>query len=195
VALKTGWEPGSLAVSGDRIVAVANGTASTGTAWESTDHGATFHKVMNGADRVYQFGDLVVLSAGGGAFVGAPLSPSEEPGTTRRRRAYPVRRRRPMPTPQPTPAGGISRDEAVRIATNAVHPTADELAHASAGVEAGPAIRTLDLVRFVPRELQRAAGREWNLRLHRLLHRRRPGLGRVGFVGRTDVAWRLRRDA
>jgi len=135
VALKTGWEPGSLAVSGDRIVAVANGTASTGTAWESTDHGATFHKVMNGADRVYQFGDLVVLSAGGGAFVGAPLSPSEEPGTTPSATGLPGSSSAPMPTPQPTPAGGISRDEAVRIATNAVHPTADELAHASAGVE------------------------------------------------------------
>jgi hypothetical protein len=135
VALKTGWEPGSLAVSGDRIVAVANGSASTGTAWESTDHGATFQKVMDGADRVYQFGDLVVLSAGGGAFVGAPLSQSEAPGTTPTATGLPGSSAAPAPTRQATPAGGISRDEAIRIATNAVHPTADELAKASAGVE------------------------------------------------------------
>jgi hypothetical protein len=134
VALKTGWAPGSMAVSGDRIVVVVNDTGNAGTAWESSDDGATFHKLMDGASRVYQFGDLVLLGVNGSAYVGAPLSPSESPGTTPTATGLPGSSAAPVPapTPQATPAGGISRDEAVRIATNAVHPTADEIAKASA---------------------------------------------------------------
>ena len=132
VALKTGWQPGSLAVAGDRIIAVANGSGSTGTAWESSDHGATFHRLMDGASRVYQFGDLVLLGVNGRAYVGAPLSPSESPGTTPTATGLPGSSAAPSPTTQPTPVGGISRDEAIRIATNAVHPTADEIAKVSA---------------------------------------------------------------
>jgi hypothetical protein len=137
VALKTGWAPNSMAIAGDRIVAVVNGSGGVGTAWESSDDGRTFHKLMDGAGGVAQFGDLVLLSANGGAYVGAPLSPSEGPGTTPTATGLPGSSAAPVPapTPQATPAGGISRDEAIRIATNAVHPTADELAKATAGVE------------------------------------------------------------
>jgi hypothetical protein len=132
VALKTGWAPGSMAVSGDRIIIVVNDTGNAGTAWESSDDGATFHKLMDGVSRVYQFGDLVLLGANGGAYVGAPLSPSESPSTTPTATGLPGSSAAPVPTPQATPAGGISRDEAIRIATNAAHPTADEIAKASA---------------------------------------------------------------
>jgi hypothetical protein len=134
VALKTGWAPGSMAVWGDRIV-VVDDTGNAGTAWESTDEGASFHKLMDGASRVYQFGDLVLLGdTNSGAYVGAPLSPSESPGTTPTATGLPGSSAAPVaaPTPQATPAGGISRDEAIRIATNAVHPTADQLAKSSA---------------------------------------------------------------
>ena len=136
VALKTGWAPNSMAIAGDRIVAVVNGSGGVGTAWESSDDGRTFHKLMDGAAGVAQFGDLVLLgTSNGGAYVGTPLSPSEGPGTTPTATGLPGSSAVPAYTPQPTPLGGISRDEAIRIATNAVHPTADELAKATAGVE------------------------------------------------------------
>jgi hypothetical protein len=137
-ALKTGWQPSSIAVAGDRIVAVVNNSGIGGTAWESTDEGRTFHKLTDGVSRAYQFGDLVLLgNTNGGAYVGAPLSPSESPGTTPTATGLPQSPAVPAPTPttQPTPLDGISRDEAIRIATNAVHPTADQLAKATAGVE------------------------------------------------------------
>ena len=135
VALKTGWAPGSMAVSGDRLMVVANETVAAGTAWESSDNGRTFHKLMDGAASVSQFGDLVLLQTIGGArYAGAPLPPSEAPGTTPTATGLPGSSARPpaAPTPQPTPLGGISRDEAIRIATDAVHPTADEIARVSA---------------------------------------------------------------
>lgn len=132
-ALKTGWQPSSMAVAGDRIVAVVNDSGTGGTAWESTDQGRTFHKLTDGVSRAYQFGDLVLLgNTNGGAYVGAPLSPSAAPGTTPTATGLPGATPAPTPTTAPTPAGGISRDEAIRIATNAVHPTADEIAKASA---------------------------------------------------------------
>jgi hypothetical protein len=131
-ALKTGWQASSMAVAGDRIVAVVNDSGTGGTAWESIDEGASFHKLMDGASRVYQFGDLVLLGVNGRAYVGAPLSPSESPGTSPTATGLPGSSAAPSITPQPTPAGGISRDEAIRIATNAAHPTPDELAKVSA---------------------------------------------------------------
>ena len=132
VLLKTGWVASSIAVAGDRIVAVVNDTGNVGTAWESSDNGATFHQLMAGANQVSQFGDLVLLGAGGAAYVGAPLSPSESPGTTPTATGLPGATPAPTPTTAPTPAGGISKDEAIRIATATIHPTPDELAKVSA---------------------------------------------------------------
>jgi hypothetical protein len=127
-----------LAVAGDRIVAVANGSGSTGVAWESADGGETFHKLMEGVGSVEQFGDLVLLGANGGAYVGAPLSPSEAPGTTPTATGLPGHSAAPAFTPEPTPLGGISRDEAIRIAVAAVHPTAGQATTARASVQMDP---------------------------------------------------------
>ena len=128
--IKTGWTPNSLAVADNRIVATADGSA-----WESSDSGRTFHKLMDGAASVAQFGDLVLLAtANGGVYVGAPLAPSELPGTTPTATGLPGASTPPPAYTAPTPPpGGISRDEAIRIATNAVHPTADQSAYSSAG--------------------------------------------------------------
>jgi len=134
--LATGWEPGSLAVSGDRIVTVAIGSGSMEVAWESSDDGGAFHKLMDRANAVEQFGDLVLLrTSGGGYYVGAPLSPSESPGTTPSATGLPESSAAPTYTPPPTPVNGISREEAIRIATNAVHAPADQVASAGAGAE------------------------------------------------------------
>jgi hypothetical protein len=137
VALKTGWQPGLLAVFGDRIFVLVNDSGSTGAAWESSDDGETFHKLMDGVGCVEQFGDLVLLGTSSGAwYVGAPLSPSEAPGTTPTATGLPgSSSAAPAYTPPATPLGGISRDEAIRIATNAVHAPADQVAKASANVE------------------------------------------------------------
>jgi hypothetical protein len=136
VALKTGWGAVSLAVAGDRIVAVALDTGGGGAAWESTDDGRTFHRLMDGAASVEQFGDLVLLrTSAGGSFVGAPLSASETPGDTPTATGLPASSGVPGYTPPPTPLGGISKEEAIRIAVNATHPPADQAAKASAGVE------------------------------------------------------------
>ena len=131
VTLKTGWQPTSMAVAGDRIVAVVNDTGTGGTAWESTDQGKTFQKLMAGVSSVAQFGDLVLVDAGGAAYVGAPLGPSEAPGTTPSATGLPGATPAPTPTPAPSPAGGISRDEALRIATSAVGATPDQVARVS----------------------------------------------------------------
>ena len=133
-ALQTGWQPGSMAVTDDRIVAVESDSA--GTVWESSDHGATFRKLMDGASRVDQFGDLILLGTNtGGVYVGAPLSPSESVDTTPTATGLPASSPKPTPTPEPTPAGGISKDEAINVATKAAHPTAAELATVTASAE------------------------------------------------------------
>ena len=140
VPLKTAWQAGSLAVSGDVIITVANDATGGGTAWESTDSGRTFNKVMGGVASVAQFGNLVLLeTANGGVYVGAPLDPSEGPGTTPTATGLPGASAPAPRYTQPTPPpGGISRDEAIRIATNAVHPTADQAAYSSAGAYEDP---------------------------------------------------------
>ena len=73
----------------------------------------------------------------GGAYVGAPLLPSESPGTTPTATGLPGATPAPTPTTAPTPAGGISKDEAIRIATATIHPTPDELAKVSASAYLG----------------------------------------------------------
>src|ERR1035437_6903582 len=137
--MKTGWAPDSLAVADDRIVATVVGSDNTSVAWESTDNGKTFHKLMAGAGRAEQFGDMVLLQTGtGGSWVGAPLGPSELPGTTPTATGLPGSTPAPAYTPPPTPAGGISKEEAIRIAVNAIHPSAEQIATASASVETHP---------------------------------------------------------
>jgi hypothetical protein len=137
--LRTGWAPDSLAMAGDRIVANVVGSDNTSVAWESSDNGKTFHKLMDGAGRVEQFADLVLLQTStGGSWVGAPLSPSESPGTTPTATSLPGSTPAPAYTPRPTPTGGISKEEAIRIAVNAIHPSAEQIATASASVETHP---------------------------------------------------------
>ena len=60
--------------------------------------------------------------------------PSEAPGTTPTATGLPGSSARPPAAPRPSRRllGGISRDEAIRIATDAAHPTADEIARVSA---------------------------------------------------------------
>ncbi|HEX7611204.1 MAG TPA: PepSY domain-containing protein, partial [Candidatus Limnocylindrales bacterium] len=137
--MKTGWAPDSLAVAGDRIVATVVGSDNTSVAWESSDDGKTFHKLMDGAGRAEQFGEMVLLQTGtGGSWVGAPLGPSESPGTTPTATGLPGSTPAPAYTPPPTPAGGISKEEAIRIAVNTIHPPAEQAATASASVEMHP---------------------------------------------------------
>ena len=136
VALQTGWGANSLAVAGDRIVAVAPDMGGSGVAWESSDSGRTFHKLMDGVTSVEQFGDLVLLrTSAGGSFVGAPLSASETPGETPTATGLPASSGVPGYTPPPTPLGGISKEEAIRIAVNATHPPADQAAKAWAAAD------------------------------------------------------------
>ena len=133
--LAKGFQSGSMAISGDRLVVVAVSPGGTGVASESTDDGKTFRKLFEDAGRVEQFGDLVLVGSSSGSFVGAPLSSSEAPDTTPTATGLPESPPTPPSTPQPTPVAGISRDEAIRIATNAVHAPADQVASASAGAE------------------------------------------------------------
>jgi hypothetical protein len=124
---------GSMVVSNGRLVIVDRGS---GVAWESSDSGRTFHKLMDGVGSVEQFGDLVLLrTSTGGRFVGAPLSPLEAPGATPTAAGLPPSSAAPGYTPPPTPSGGISQEEAIRIAANATHPPADQVAKATAGAE------------------------------------------------------------
>lgn len=139
--MKTGWVPDSLAMAGGRIVATAVGSDGTSAAWESSDNGKTFHKMMDGVGQVEQFADLVLLrTSTAGSWVGAPLSPGESPGTTPTATGLPVSSISPPPayTPPPTPTGGISKEEAIRIAVNAIHPPADQVATARASVVKHP---------------------------------------------------------
>ena len=149
--MKTGWAPDSLAVVGDRIVATVVGSDNTSAAWESSDNGKTFHKLMDAAGRAEQFADLVLLQTStGGSWVGAPLATSESPGTTPTATGLPGSTPAPAYTPPPTPAGGISKEEAIRIAVNAVHPPAEQVATARAGVEMNPRFGWVWSVSFSP---------------------------------------------
>jgi hypothetical protein len=124
---------GSMAVSNGRLVIVDRGS---GVAWESSDSGRTFHKLMDGVGSVEQFGDLVLLRTSiGGSFVGASLSPLETSGETPTATGLPASSGPPGYTPPPTPLGGISKEEAIRIAVNATHPPADQVTKATAGAE------------------------------------------------------------
>lgn len=72
------------------------------------------------------FGDLV-LALGNGSFyvyVGAPLPASELPGTTPTATGFPVSSPAPTPPPVEPPAGGISRQEAIRIVARYLHAPA-----------------------------------------------------------------------
>lgn len=121
--LATGPQGYELAVAGNRIVATATALDGTVSLRESTDGGASFHVLLGGAGEAQQFGDMVMVSAGGPAYwVGAPLTAAELPGTTATATGLPVPPPSPSPTAQPTPAGGISRDLAIQIARDASHP-------------------------------------------------------------------------
>jgi hypothetical protein len=137
--LAPGLAPTSLAMAGGRILATVSSDGAS-VAWESSDSGKTFRKLMDGVGQVEQFADLVLLrTSNTGSWVGAPLSPGESPGTTPTATGLPVSSVSPPPayTPPPTPAGGISKAEAIRIAVNAIHPPADQVAtaRASAGMD------------------------------------------------------------
>lgn len=136
--LAAAGEPAGMAISGGRLV-VLEAASGTGVARESADGGKTFRKLMDGVSGVKQFGDLVLIgNDSGGSFVGAPLGPSELAGTTPTATRLPRTPPTPSPTPVVTPAGGISREDAIRIAANAVHPPVDQVGAASAAVEMNP---------------------------------------------------------
>ena len=135
--MKPGMAPTSLAMAGGRVVATVSSDC-TCAAWESSDGGKTFRKLMDGAAQVEQFGDLVLLRTSTGSWVGAPLGPSESPGTTPTATGLPGSTPAPAYTPAPTPTGGISKAEAIRIAVNAIHPPVDQVATARAGVNKDP---------------------------------------------------------
>jgi hypothetical protein len=134
------FDAGSMAIAGRRIiVAGSSGGFGGGGVVESRDGGRTVHKLMDGSGHVEQFGDLVLLATdGGGMFVGAPLSESEAPSTTPTAPRLPASSPAPTPSPRTTPANGISRDEALRIAIAAVEPPAAQVASASLNADAGP---------------------------------------------------------
>ena len=134
---KPGLAPTSLAMAGGRIVATVSSDGAS-AAWESSDGGKTFRKLMDGAAQVEQFGDLVLLRTSTGSWVGAPLAPTESPGTTPTATGLPGSTLAPAYTPPSTPAGGISKEEAIRIAVNSIHPPVDQVATARAGVNKDP---------------------------------------------------------
>jgi hypothetical protein len=124
----TEWR--SVVVVDDRIVA-----SSAYLALESTDRGASFHQLLTGVDALEPFGDLALArSRGGRYYVGAPLSASEAPGTTPTATGLPATPASPGPTPRPEPSGGISSEEAVRIAAVVTDAPADKVSSARATV-------------------------------------------------------------
>jgi hypothetical protein len=101
----------SLAVAGGAILLRDD----TGTVRQSFDEGETFSPVLAGANSLEQWGDLVAVRAGATRYVGEPIGPYSA--------ASPVALPHPELTPAPTPTlppGGISGDEAIRIATQAL---------------------------------------------------------------------------
>lgn len=132
-----GWRSDLLevVVVGDRIL-----VDDSGVMWESADDGATFHELAGAADYLASFGDLAYVAINRPVgedvpYVGVPLPPDENPGTTPTATALPVPSVGPSATPEPTPAGGISSAEAMRIAATVAHPNAAQRkavsAHAS----------------------------------------------------------------
>ena len=146
-----------MAAAGNRIVVEdLNGNKD----WESSDNGATFHSWTSSAMFTGQFGDLVLTELGPDHWVGLPLPAAEAPGTTDTPTGFPTTGPVPTPSPQATPAGGISRQEAIRIAVAAVHAPVANLSGAS--VEAGADGRAVWNVSFAdwagsPGDLHRGA--------------------------------------
>ena len=130
------WTPTSVAVVGNRILLVGSEDAAWLGLWESSDSGASFHKVMAPVAAVQPWGDLVMVrTSSGGYWVGASLSPQETPGPSAAT-VLPTSPATPAPRAETPPPGGISEAEALRIAAAAAHPDATEVASASPGVEA-----------------------------------------------------------
>lgn len=136
--VKTSVRPSSIAVVGDRLLAVSTSTTDF-PLWESTDAGRTFHRLMTGVSDIQQLGEAVLAGTGYGVhFLGTPLSPSEAPNATPNASRLPLSSPPPTPTPTATPAGGISQAEAIRIATNVIHPTPEVAATVRAGASLDP---------------------------------------------------------
>jgi hypothetical protein len=117
----------NMAVAGDHIlVEDMLAESGAGAMWESSDRGVTFHRWMGSPFMPTQFADLVMahVDADGSNWVGAPLPASDTPGTTPPSTNLPVSS--PMPTASQAvpPAGGISQQEAIRIAARYLHAPA-----------------------------------------------------------------------
>jgi hypothetical protein len=132
----SGMQGAYLAVADGRIFAK---DSYSNTAWESSDGGASFHKVLSDVGWVQQFGDLVLVQVGGGfpVFVGAPLSSAEAPDRTPSASGLPTASPTATPSPLGICVGGISESEARRIAVNVMHPPTKQVASASAGCSNG----------------------------------------------------------
>jgi hypothetical protein len=138
---------GSLAVVDGRIL-VSEYKDNAPMVWESSDAGASFHVLLRDA-RVLQLADLAEVTVGGAHYVGTPLSPEEAASTTPTATGLPYSTPSyATPSVQPTPAGGISRDEAIRIATAALHASGDQVATASARPDVGSPDRWIWEVSF-----------------------------------------------
>jgi hypothetical protein len=120
----------TLAVVGDRIL-VAD--MDSWHVWESRDDGATFHQILDGVNYVQVWGGLAMVENGNTYYIGEPLSAAETPGTTPTATGLPDLTPNVTPVPEPSaPSGGISKSEAIRIATAAAHPSATVAATALA---------------------------------------------------------------
>jgi hypothetical protein len=119
----------TLAVVGDRILVAAMDDQHV---WESTDDGATFHRILDSVNDVQAWGGLATVENGNTYYVGEPLD-TAEPGTTPTATGLPDLNPHMTPQPEPSaPSGGISKAEAIRIATAAAHPSSTVAATARA---------------------------------------------------------------
>lgn len=134
--VQASWQPTYMATEGDRVLVVGSHGDRVGLLFESTDSARTFHQIMDGVTALGQWGDLAMIQTAGGTFVGTPLAADELAATTLSPEK-PAVSQAPAWTPEPTPTGGISKAEAIRIAVAAAQVPAAEAATATAGLTRG----------------------------------------------------------
>ena len=130
--LPTPFAVSGFAVAGGRILALAGGDGA-GMVWESTDGGASFHRLVAGVSELGQLGDLVTATTTAATLVGSPLTDVTSPGATPSVGRLPSGSPAPTASPTTAPSDGISRAEAVRIAAAVLHLTPAQAAKAAAG--------------------------------------------------------------
>jgi hypothetical protein len=131
-SLATPFPVSGFAVVGGRMLALAGGDGA-GMVWESTDGGGSFHRLVAGVSTLGQLGDLVTATTNSVTLVGSPLTDVTSPGATPSVGRLPSGSPAPTASPATVPSDGISRVEAVRIASAVLHLTPAQAAKVAAG--------------------------------------------------------------